>query len=58
MLSDLTSIHITLEEVETVLNSLPLNKAAGPDGINNRRFRELSRELSVYSVVSLIVFLK
>ena len=30
----------------TVLKSLPLGKAAGPDGLNNRILREPARELS------------
>ena len=45
-MSELSFIHITPDEVETVLKFLPLGKAAGPDGINNRVLRELSRELS------------
>ena len=47
VLSELNSIHITPDEVKTVLKSLPLGKAAGPDGINNRVLRELAIELSV-----------
>ena len=47
VLSELSSLQITPNEVESVLKSLPLGKASGPDGINNRVLRELSRELSV-----------
>ena len=45
--SELSSIHITPDEVETVLKSLPLGKSSGPDGINNRVLRELAKEISV-----------
>ena len=45
-LSELSSIHINPEEVEIVLQSLPLGKACGPDGINNRVLRELATQLS------------
>ena len=34
-------------EVESVLKSLPVAKATGPDGLSNRILRELSKELSV-----------
>ena len=34
-------------EVESILNVLPLGKAAGLDGIKNRTLRELSKELHV-----------
>ena len=34
-------------EVESVLKSLPVAKASGPDGLSNRFVRELSKELSV-----------
>ena len=47
VLSELNSIHITPDEVKTVLKSLPLGKAAGQDGINNCVLRELATELSV-----------
>ena len=39
--------------MESVLKSLPLGKAVGPDGINNRIIRELANELS-YTLCSLI----
>ena len=42
-----SSLQLTPSEVETVLKSLPIGKAAGPDGINNRILRELAVELSV-----------
>ena len=43
----LSNVVLTPLEVQTVLNILPLGKAAGPDGINNRILRELAFELSV-----------
>lgn len=45
--SDFSSLQLTPSEVETVLKSLPIGKAAGPDGINNRILRELAVELSL-----------
>ncbi|XP_045161011.1 uncharacterized protein LOC123525918 [Mercenaria mercenaria] len=42
----LVSITISPDEVISVLQSLQLGKAAGPDSINNRILRELSLELS------------
>ena len=42
-----SSLQLTPSEVETVLKSLPIGKAAGPDGINNRILRKLAVELSV-----------
>ena len=44
--SQLSSLIVTPEEVKSVLKSLPVGKAAGPDGISNRVLRELSVELS------------
>ena len=38
---------ITPEEVESILSNLPIGKAAGPDGINNKVLREASKELSI-----------
>ena len=43
----LQSIVITPLEVETILKSLPLGKASGPDEINNRVLREAANELSI-----------
>ena len=45
--SQLHSLVITPEEVQTVLKSLHVGKAAGPDGISNRVLRELCNELSI-----------
>ena len=47
VLSELSSLHLTPDEIETVLKSLPVGKAAGPDGINNRILRELARVCSL-----------
>ena len=43
--STLSSLVFTIDEVRSVLQSLPLGKASGPDAINNRVLRELSNEL-------------
>ena len=40
------SIHTNPYEVEETLNSLSVGKAAGPDGINNRLLKQLSKPLS------------
>ena len=42
----LPSLNITALEVKSVLKNLPLGKAVGPDGINNRVLRELANELA------------
>ena len=39
--SSLSNIVLTSEEVESVLKSLPVGKAVGPDGISNRVLKEL-----------------
>jgi hypothetical protein len=44
--SKLESLLFTPEEVHDVLVSLPLGKASGPDMVNNRLLKELSKELS------------
>ena len=44
--SPLSNIVLTLDEVDSVLKSLPVGKAVGPDGISNRVIKELSREIS------------
>ena len=44
--SHLDSIVFTRLEVESVLKSLALGKASGPNGLSNRILRELSNELS------------
>ena len=47
LVSRLNSIILTTDEVTTVLKSLPLGKAAGPDGVNNRVLKELADVLSL-----------
>ena len=42
-----TSIVLTPFEVESVLKTLSIGKASGPNGSSNRILRELSRELSI-----------
>ena len=42
----LTNIVLTPLEVESVLKTLTIGKATGPNGISNRILRELSKELS------------
>ena len=44
--SELSSIVLTADEVESILKILPVGKATGPNGLSNRILRELSRELS------------
>ena len=42
----MSSLVITPLELESIMKCLPLGKAVGPDGINNRILQECSRELS------------
>ena len=42
----LSNIHVTPLDVEDALKTLPVGKAPGPDGINNRILIELHSELS------------
>ena len=42
LVSHLHDIILTPDEIENVLKSLPLGKAAGPDGINNKILKELA----------------
>ena len=44
--TQLNSIILTPFEVESVLQTLKIGKASGPDGISNRILKELSHELS------------
>ena len=44
--SELDSIILNSIEVESVLNSLVSGKASGPNGLNNRILKELSKELA------------
>ena len=57
VLSELSLLHLTPVEIETVFKSLPVGKAAGPDAINNRILRELVSCLFL-SIVSLTVLFK
>ena len=41
----LSNILLTQLEVESVLKTLPVAKASGPDGLSNRILREFSKEL-------------
>ncbi|MEW8547864.1 MAG: reverse transcriptase family protein, partial [Candidatus Thiodiazotropha sp.] len=45
--SELNTIVLTPLEVESVLKSLTVGKASGPNGLNNRVLKELSSELSI-----------
>ena len=45
--SELKSIALTTDEVESVLKIDPVGKASGPNGLSNRIIRELSHELSI-----------
>ena len=44
--TQLNRIVITPLEVESILKTLKLGKASGPNGLNNRVLKELSKELS------------
>ena len=44
--STLNSIILTPLEVESILKSLPIGKASGPNGLSNRILKELSKELA------------
>ena len=44
--SNLDSITFTPEDLRSVLQALPLGKAAGPDGIGNRILKELADQLA------------
>ena len=41
------SIVLTADEVKSVLKSLPVGKASGPDGISNRVLKELADQLAM-----------
>ena len=45
--SELTRIVLTPLEVKSILQSLPIGKASGPNGLGNRILRELASEVSV-----------
>ena len=47
VLTPLNNIILSPLEVESVLKTLPLAKATGPNGLSNRILRELSKELSI-----------
>lgn len=40
--SELDSLVLTSDEIVSILKSLPLGKAAGPDGVSNRTLKELA----------------
>ena len=44
--SELNTIVLTPLEVESVLKTLTVGKASGPNGLNNRILKELSSQLS------------
>ena len=45
--SNMYSLHFSPVEIESVLKSQKTGKATGPDGMNNRILRELSKEFAV-----------
>ena len=45
--SELKTIALATDEVESVLKIVPVGKASGPNGLSNRILRELSHELSI-----------
>ena len=46
-LSPLTNFECSVDLVRAILDSIPVNKACGPDGISARIIRECSNALSV-----------
>ena len=44
--TELDRIILTPQEVQSVIEILPLGKASGPNGLNNRILRELSSQVS------------
>ncbi len=46
VLAPLTHIYTTPEEILSLLKCVPIGKASGPDGIDNRILREISNEIS------------
>ena len=47
VITPLSNIILSPLEVESVLKTLPIAKASGPNGLSNRILRELSEELSI-----------
>ena len=47
VISELSTIVLTADEVKSVLKSLPVGKASGPDGISNRVLKELADQLAM-----------
>ena len=45
--TQLDRIVITPLEIESILKTLKLGKASGPNGLNNRVLKELSKELAL-----------
>ena len=46
VLSELDSLVLDPEEVLSILKSLPVGKAVGPDGVSNRILKELANQIS------------
>ena len=44
--NELNNIELSQTEVETILKSLPIGKASGPNNLSNRILRELAHEIS------------
>ena len=47
VISERSIIVLTTDEVKSVLKSLPVGKASGPDGISNRVLKELADQLAM-----------
>ena len=47
VISELSIVVLTADEVKSVLKSLPVGKASGPDGISNRVLKELADQMAM-----------
>ena len=47
VISELSIVVLTADEVKSVLKSLPVGKASGPDGITNRVLKELADQMAM-----------